>query len=48
MLLFHQVRRHPGAFTAANLSKSLTVLGVLALILIGFIAMLVLLVSGKI
>lgn len=48
VLLFHQIRRHPGAFSAANLGKSLTVLGVLALILIGFITLLVLFASGTI
>ncbi|QLH41795.1 MAG: hypothetical protein HWD59_03095 [Coxiellaceae bacterium] len=40
-LILYTVRSHPQAFSRANLSKSITVLGVLALLLIGFIALIV-------
>lgn len=42
-LIFHMVRHNPGSFTKENFSKSATLMGVLALALIGFIALLVVL-----
>jgi hypothetical protein len=42
--LFVYCRANPGAFSAANLNRSFFALGILALLLIGFIALLVFLV----
>jgi len=39
--VFTMVRHNPQSFSLHNINKSLTTLGVLALILIGFIALLV-------
>ncbi len=41
--LYRGIKANPGAFSRQNLSRSLFTLGVLALILIGFIALLVVL-----
>ena len=43
-VLYQTIRRNPGAFNAANLNKSARTLGILALLLIGFIALCILLV----
>lgn len=43
--MFTYVRAHPQMFSKDNLSRSIFTLGVLALILIGFVALLVFLVK---
>jgi hypothetical protein len=40
-ILYRSIRGNPGQFSRENLSKSFFTMGVLALILIGFIALLV-------
>ena len=40
--LYRNIKGNPQAFSKANLSKSVSTLGVLALFLIGFIALLIL------
>lgn len=40
-LLYYQVKTMPALFSKANLSKSLTTLGVLGLLLIGVVVLLV-------
>lgn len=42
-LLISTIKRSPSTFSAANFSKSFTTMGILALILIGFIGFCVLL-----
>jgi hypothetical protein len=44
--LYSRIRRQPEAFSWANMSRSATVMGVLALALLGFIVFLVLLLRG--
>jgi uncharacterized membrane protein len=39
--LFHFIKQNPGQFSAQNLHKSFFTMGILALLLIGFIALLV-------
>lgn len=41
-LLYHSIKNNPQAFSSDNLSKSFFTVGILALLLIGFIAILVL------
>ncbi|MEK6731719.1 MAG: hypothetical protein AABY34_06040 [Pseudomonadota bacterium] len=41
--LYRSVRANPGSFSRKNLSRSIFTFGVLALILIGFVALLVVL-----
>ena len=45
--LFVYLRVHPEAFSKENLSRSFFTLGILALLLIGFIAVLVLVVKSS-
>ncbi|MFA6409644.1 MAG: hypothetical protein WCW01_05675 [Gammaproteobacteria bacterium] len=45
-MLYSYVHRNPEAFSKGNLEKSLFALGILALFLIGFIAVCVLIVRG--
>lgn len=42
-VLYRSIKRQPEQFSRANLSKSLSSMGILALLLIGFVALLVLL-----
>ncbi len=44
--MYRNIKGHPEVFSRANLSKSLSSMGVLALILIGVVALLVLLVRS--
>ena len=44
--LYHYVKANLGAFSKANLSRSIFTLGILTLLLIGFIAICVLIVKG--
>lgn len=43
-LLYRQIKHNPQAFSRENMGKSLFTLGILALLLIGFIAFLVMMV----
>lgn len=42
-LLYRQIKHQPDAFSAANMSRSASVLGILALLLIAFLALCVVL-----
>lgn len=44
-VLYRGVKNRPELFTKDNMSKSFTTMGVLALLLIGFVALLILLVK---
>jgi hypothetical protein len=45
-ILYRSIKGNPGQFSAANINKSALTMGVLALILIGFIALLILMVRN--
>jgi hypothetical protein len=42
--LYHSIKGRPEQFTKKNLSKSFSTMGILALLLIGFVALLILMV----
>ena len=44
--LYRTIKRNPGAFSSKNLSKSAFTMGVLALLLIGFIALMIMFLRG--
>lgn len=46
-VLYHVVKRRPEQFSRQNMTKSFTSMGVLALVLIGFVALLVLMVQSS-